>query len=84
VAILNHCKDATQALFFIKQTIQHNWSRSVLELQMESDLDKRQGKALNNFELTLPKIQSDLAKETLKDPYKFDFLTLEYRKCNYL
>lgn len=77
VAILNHCKVASQAFFYIKQTIQHNWSRSVLELQMVSDLDKRQGKSLNNFELTLPKIQSDLAKETLKDPYKFDFLTME-------
>jgi len=46
-------------------------------LQLESGLHKRQGKAQNNFELTLPKLQSDLAKETLKDPYKFDFLTLE-------
>lgn len=46
-------------------------------MQLESGLHKRQGKAQNNFELTLPKLQSDLAKETLKDPYKFDFLTLE-------
>lgn len=44
---------------------------------MDSGLVNRQGKAPNNFELTLPKHQSDLAKETLKDPYKFDFLTLE-------
>lgn len=77
VVILNHCSDVTQALFYIRQTIQHNWSRSVLEIQIESKLVERQGKALNNFELTLPKIQSDLARETLKDPYKFDFLTLE-------
>lgn len=40
-------------------------------------LFKRQGKALNNFEITLPTSQSDFARETLKDPYKFDFLTLE-------
>lgn len=77
VVILNQCKEANKALFYIRQTIQHNWSRSVLEIQIESKLDERQGKALNNFELTLPKIQSDLAIETLKDPFKFDFLTLE-------
>lgn len=77
VAILNQCKDVEQAIFYIQQCIQNNWSRNVLEIQLESKLIERQGKALNNFELTLPKPQSDLAKETLKDPYKFDFLTLE-------
>jgi predicted nuclease of restriction endonuclease-like (RecB) superfamily len=77
VSLLNKCYNHNDALFYIQQTIQHNWSRNVLEIQIESKLIKRQGKALNNFELTLPKIQSDLAKETLKDPYKFDFLTLE-------
>lgn len=77
VAILNQCKDIERAFFYLQQTIQNNWSRNVLEIQMESNLIKRHGKALNNFELTLPKPQSDLAKETLKDPYKFDFLTLE-------
>jgi len=46
-------------------------------MQLETNLIDRQGKAQNNFEITLPKPQSDLAKETLKDPYKFDFLTLE-------
>lgn len=77
VAILNQCKDIEQAFFYIQQTIQNNWSRNVLEIQIESNLIERQGKAINNFELSLPKPQSDLAKETLKDPYKFDFLTLE-------
>ena len=77
VAILNQCKDIEHAIFYMKQTIQNNWSRNVLEIQIEANLIERQGKALNNFKLTLPKPQSDLAKETLKDPYKFDFLTLE-------
>lgn len=77
VVILSKCKTAKEAQFYIEQTIQNNWSRSVLEMQLESKLIERQGKAQNNFELTLPKPQSDLAKETLKDPYKFDFLTLE-------
>lgn len=77
IVVLNKCKDIKEALFYIQQTIQNNWSRNVLEIQIEANLIERQGKALNNFELTLPKPQSDLAKETLKDPYKFDFLTLE-------
>lgn len=77
IAILQHCKDFESANFYIQQTILNNWSRNVLEIQLESKLIERQGKSLNNFEITLPKLQSDLAKETLKDPYKFDFLTLE-------
>ncbi len=76
-AILNKCDTIEHALFYIKQTIQNNWSRNVLEIQLESKLIERQGKAIHNFELTLPKPQSDLATETLKDPYIFDFLTLE-------
>ena len=48
-----------------------------MEIKLDSALYTRQGKAKNNFELTLPKLQSDLAKETLKDPYKLDFLSLE-------
>lgn len=77
VVILGKCETIKEATFYIQQTIQNNWSRSVLEIQMETKLINRLGKAQNNFEFTLPKPQSDLAKETLKDPYKFDFLTLE-------
>lgn len=77
VAIMGHCNTILEAKFYIEQTIENNWSRNVLELHLESKLINRQGKAQNNFEVTLPKPQSDLARETLKDPYKFDFLTLE-------
>lgn len=74
--IITKCKDIDEALFYIGQTTQHNWSRSVLVHQMESSLYKRKGKALTNFEYTLPKPQSDLANELLKSPYNFDFLQL--------
>lgn len=77
VAIMSKCSTLTEAIFYIQQTMQNNWSRNVLEIQLESKLFERQGKAQNNFELTLPKPQSNLAQETLKDPYKFDFLMLE-------
>jgi predicted nuclease of restriction endonuclease-like (RecB) superfamily len=55
---------------------EHGWSRAVLVVQIESGLRKRAGKALTTFKATLPPPQSDLAHETLKDPYVFDFLTL--------
>lgn len=77
VLILNKCSTHKEAIFYLQKTIENNWSRNVLQTQIESDLCNRQGRANNNFELTLPSPQSDLARETLKDPYKFDFLTIE-------
>lgn len=74
--ILAHCKTLEEALFYVTQTLHYNWSRAVLGLQMESRLFERQGKAIHNFEATLPKPQSDLAHELLKNPYNFDFLSL--------
>ncbi len=76
VLILQNTKSVEQALFYVAETIKNNWSRAVLEYQIETDLYSRQGKAISNFELTLPKEDSDLAKQLLKDPYNFDFLTL--------
>ena len=75
--ILDKCKGNPQkALFFVNQVVQNNWSRAVLLNFLDTDLYERQGKAITNFALTLPAIQSDLAQEITKDPYKFDFLTL--------
>ena len=76
IAIITKCKDIKEALFYVQKTMVHNWSRSVLVHQMESGLYKREGKAITNFSLTLPKPQSDLAHQTLKDPYIFDFLSM--------
>ncbi len=76
VLILQKTKDINQAIFYVKETITNNWSRAVLEYQIETDLYSRQGKAIINFNLTLPEPDSDLANSILKDPYNFDFLTL--------
>jgi predicted nuclease of restriction endonuclease-like (RecB) superfamily len=76
VEIINKCKSIDEALFYIQRTIKNGWSRAMLMNFMEVDLYQSQGKSVNNFDRFLPDIQSDLAKETLKDPYKFDFLTL--------
>jgi len=74
--IIDKCKSVNQALFYIDKTIENNWSRAVLEYQIETNLYGRQGKAVTNFDLTLPAPQSDLANELMKDPYNFDFLRL--------
>ncbi|MEI8217976.1 MAG: PDDEXK nuclease domain-containing protein, partial [Elusimicrobiota bacterium] len=76
IAIISKCKNIDQALYYVQNTITHNWSRSVLVHQMDRGLDKREGKSINNFTLTLPKPQSDLAVQVLKDPYVFDFLAM--------
>jgi predicted nuclease of restriction endonuclease-like (RecB) superfamily len=77
VLILNKIKVPEQALFYIQQTIEHNWSRAILALQIEQDLFSRQGKAFNNFKTTLPEQQALIAQQMLKDPYNFGFLALE-------
>ncbi|GHV79361.1 hypothetical protein AGMMS49944_11520 [Spirochaetia bacterium] len=76
LVIISKIKNQQEALFYVQKTIENNWSRAVLTHQIEGKLFQRTGKAINNFEVMLPKPQSDLARETLKDPYKFDFLML--------
>ncbi|MCY1528194.1 putative nuclease YhcG [compost metagenome] len=76
ILLLKKCKELNQAIFYINKTVENNWSRSVLEYQIETNLYNRQGKAVNNFSFTLPKPQSDLAHALLKDPYSFQFLQL--------
>ena len=62
-----------KALFFVHQTVENGWSRDMLLNFMETDLYERQGKALTNFQRTLPEETSDLARELTKDPYNFAF-----------
>lgn len=76
VRLLDKVKDRAEAEFYIRYAIENGWSRDVLALQIDSDLYRRQGKAITNFAAALPAPQSDLAQNVLKDPYVFDFLTL--------
>jgi predicted nuclease of restriction endonuclease-like (RecB) superfamily len=76
VRLLDLAKNPAERLWYIQQSIQHGWSRNILVAQVESGLYRRQGKAITNFQATLPPPQSDLAEQILKDPYNFDFLTL--------
>jgi predicted nuclease of restriction endonuclease-like (RecB) superfamily len=76
VRLLDYVKNRNEREWYIRKTIENGWSRNVLVHWIESDLYERQGKAPTNFEKTLPPPQSDLARETLKDPYNFEFLAL--------
>ena len=76
LVLLDKLKNSEDRVWYAKKTIENNWSRNVLVMQIESKLIERQGKAITNFALRLPKPQSDLAIECLKDPYRFDFLSL--------
>ena len=76
IQIINKIKDLRTALFYLQETQKNAWSRDVLALQIKNQLHQRQGKAVTNFTLTLPEHTSDLAQQTLKDPYVFDFLTI--------
>lgn len=76
IALLEKLTAPQQRLWYAQQALEHGWSRDILVMQIESALYQRQGGAITNFEQTLPKPQSDLARQLLKDPYHFDFLTL--------
>ena len=74
LALLEKCESAEERLWYARQSATHGWSHNILKLQIESQLHQRQGKASNNFALTLPPADSDMAAQIFKDPYLFDFL----------
>jgi len=76
VFLMDLVPDKSNRMFYIKNAIEHGWSRNIMVMQIETSLHKRQGQAVTNFKETLPSPQSDLAQYTLKDPYIFDFLSL--------
>ncbi len=83
LVIISKCKNHDEAIYYVKKTIEHGWSRTILVHQIESGLFNREGKAVTNFTQTLPDPQSELAQQLLKDPYNFDFLTLTARYTEY-
>jgi predicted nuclease of restriction endonuclease-like (RecB) superfamily len=70
-------KDLPTRRWYMQAAVENGWSRNILAMQIESAAHNRQGRATSNFLLRLPPPDSDLAQQTLKDPYLFDFLTLE-------
>jgi predicted nuclease of restriction endonuclease-like (RecB) superfamily len=76
LVLLTKLKEAEARLGYAEAAVRHGWSRNVLAMQIETRLLDRQGAATTNFDRALPLPQSDLARESLKDPYRFDFLGL--------
>jgi predicted nuclease of restriction endonuclease-like (RecB) superfamily len=76
VVLLDRLPGPETRRWYAAKAIEHNWSRNVLVMQIETRLLERSGKTVTNFPATLPRPQSDLARESLKDPYRFDFLGL--------
>lgn len=74
--LLDKVKDNDTRLYYINKTIENGWSRNVMLHQIESQLHLRQGKAITNFNITLPATHSDLAREMFKNPYLLDFLNI--------
>ena len=74
--LLDKVEDPAERMWYIQQTIENGWSRTVLLAQIETGLYQREGTAVTNFERTLPPTQSELAHEALKDQYNFEFLTI--------
>jgi predicted nuclease of restriction endonuclease-like (RecB) superfamily len=74
LVLLTKLKSNQQRLNYAQRAAEHGWSRNMLAVHIERKLIEREGKAVTNFEMQLPKPQSDLALESLKDPYLFDFL----------
>ena len=77
ILLLQKLTTMEERLWYANKTIENGWSRNVLLHWLDSGLYKREGRAITNFQATLPSPQSDLAHQTLKDPYCFDFLTLK-------
>jgi len=76
ILLLQKLERADDRLWYAEQTRAQGWSRAVLQAQIAKKAHQRQGKAVNNFSRALPAPQSDLARQALKDPYTFDFLTI--------
>lgn len=74
--LIDNFRSVEETQFYIQETLKGGWGRSVLEREMDTSLYQRQGRAVNNFQLSLPNADSDLAKQTLKSSYLLDFLGL--------
>lgn len=77
VILIQKLKDLPTRYWYARQALEQGWSRDTLTVQIKNRAHERQGTAVTNFATTLPDVHASLAQELLKDPYLFDFLTLE-------
>jgi len=76
IILMEKIKDIDLRFWYMEQTIANGWSKNILSMMIESNIDKRQGKITSNFKQILPSYESDLVQQSFKDPYIFDFLTM--------
>ncbi len=74
LALLEKASTPEIRLWYACKTVEYGWSRNILAVQIDSRRHEREGKAINNFPVALPPIDSDMAQQVFKDPYVFDFL----------
>jgi len=77
VILIQKLKNLPTRLWYARQALEQGWSRDTLTVQIKNQAHERQGGAITNFATTLPEVHASLAQGLLKDPYIFDFLTLE-------
>ena len=77
IDIIGKCTSVEEALFYADKVASEGWSRSVLNVQLDTHLFQRQGTIHSNFTDTLPAKQSQSAQQLFKDPYHFEFLSLQ-------
>jgi len=77
ILLMEKIKDQNLRFWYMAQIMKNGWTRNILSEMIKSKVHERQGKAVTNFQKLLPPPQSDLAQQELKDPYIFDFLTLQ-------
>jgi len=74
IALLEKLDRPAERLWYARQAVANGWSHNILVLQIQGRVHERQGKAITNFDDTLPPAESDMAVQVFKDPYLFDFL----------
>jgi predicted nuclease of restriction endonuclease-like (RecB) superfamily len=77
ILLIEKVKELSARQWYIEQILENGWSRAMLSMAIQSHTHERQGAAITNFDAQLPKPHAQLAQDTLKDPYIFDFLTLD-------
>ena len=73
ITLMDKLKTQEERIWYAGKTIENGWSKTILELQIQSRLMERTGKTVNNFPVALPPLDSDMANQIFKDPYLFDF-----------
>lgn len=77
IILIQKLKDLPTRLWYARQALEQGWSRDTLAAQIKNRAYERQGAAVTNFATTLPDVHANLVQGLLKDPYLFDFLTME-------